>query len=101
MNTLAVKGNRWRKRLLVFIFALMIFSFFAWYSRTTHTGEVATVVKVNEKNIEIRNLEGRSTVVSLPKGVSKLINENEEYFIQYEKRRWGQPSLISIEPNPG
>jgi hypothetical protein len=83
---------------MVFILTLIIFSLFVWYSRTTYTGEVATVVKVNERNIEIRNFEGRNTTVRLPKGVSKLIKEDNEYFIQYEKRRWKQPSLVLIEP---
>lgn len=93
-------ANTKNKKLLILLITFIVFGAFVWYSRTTHTGEAVTIVSVNEENIVVRNYDGRTTTVLLPTGISKLINPNSEYFIQYKQRRWGQHMLVSIEPFP-
>lgn len=55
-----VMDLRMMKRAIIsFILTVVIFSGIVWYSHKAYTGEVATVIAVNERSILVRNYEGR------------------------------------------
>ncbi|MFC4779415.1 hypothetical protein ACFO9Q_21685 [Paenibacillus sp. GCM10023252] len=91
-----MKKWRWLMTLAV---TIIVYSVIVGASSTTYTGEVATVSDVNANTIIVKNLSGRVTTVSIPTVMSKLIQVNNEYYMEYEKRRWQKrPKLVSIEP---
>ncbi|MEK5179000.1 hypothetical protein [Paenibacillus odorifer] len=69
-----------------------------WYFLMAGTSAVVNVVSVNKRRIVIQNMSGQNTV-TIPKGIYKLIDVNEEYFISYNSRIGQKPFLTSIEPS--
>lgn len=81
------------------LFFLIIFLFVLWYFMMASTAAVVNVVSVKEREIVVQNMSGDQSTVTIPKGISKLIDVNEEYFISYSSRIGQKPFLTSIEPS--
>lgn len=80
------------------LFSLIIVVLLLWYFFMARTSAVVIVVSVNNRKIVVQNMSGVQSTVTIPKGISKLINVNEEYFISYNSRTGQRPFLTSIEP---
>lgn len=80
------------------LFSLIVVVFLLWYLFMARTAAVVNVVSVSERKIVIQNMSGVQSTVTIPKGIFKLIDVNEEYFISYNSRIGQRPFLISIEP---
>ncbi|MEK5416009.1 hypothetical protein BSK49_27655 [Paenibacillus odorifer] len=78
---------------------MIIFLFIIWYFLMAGTSAVVNVVSVNKREIVIQNMSGDQNTVTIPKGIYKLIDVNEEYFISYNSRIGQKPFLTSIEPS--
>lgn len=78
---------------------LIIFLFIIWYLLMAGTSAVVNVVSVDKREIVVQNMSGDQTTVTIPKGIFKLININEEYFVSYNGRIGQKPFLTSIEPS--
>ncbi|MDQ0088851.1 hypothetical protein J2T12_002261 [Paenibacillus anaericanus] len=80
------------------LFSLIVVVFLLWYLFMDRTSAVVNVVSVSERKIVIQNMSGVQSIVTIPKGIFKLIDEKEEYFISYNSRIGQRPFLTSIEP---
>ncbi|MEK4155727.1 hypothetical protein NYE27_11665 [Paenibacillus sp. FSL R10-2779] len=78
---------------------MIIFLFIIWYFLMAGTSAVVNVVSVNKREIVIQNMSGDQNTVTIPKGIYKLIDVNEEYFISYNSRIGQKPFLTSIKPS--
>jgi|GEM_PF-3497273 hypothetical protein len=66
----------------------------------SQTSAEVKIVNVTEKSITVQDLGGVETIISIPTGISKLIEPNKHYFVKYESSSQGKKSkLISIEPS--
>lgn len=87
------------KRILItLIIAIIIFFGFVWVSMTSSTAEVVVLKEIKNGEIVVQNYSGEIKTIKAPQIIMKLLHENNEYFIQYNKRRWGKPVLKKIEP---
>ncbi|OZM57723.1 hypothetical protein CIB95_04985 [Lottiidibacillus patelloidae] len=86
------------KLLIAFIALLIVFliveriGFF-----NTNTGTVVTVLEVNEDTMLVENIQNEQFIVKVPKIITPLLIENNEYFIEYEYSNWSKPNLVYIQ----
>lgn len=80
------------------LLTLVIFSFVFWYFFMAGTSAFVQVVSVDKREIVIEDMSGDQKVITIPKGIFKLIHKNEEYFISFNSRIGQKPFLTSIEP---
>ena len=89
------------KRIVVsLIITGLLYVGLVWTFSSDYTGEVAIVQDIRSGEMTITNMSGRTRTVKIPKATSSLIIKGQEYFIQYEKKRFGRYKLQGIETNP-
>ncbi|SEM04633.1 hypothetical protein SAMN04488688_10881 [Paenibacillus sp. cl141a] len=87
-----------KKILITLIIAIIIFFGIVWISVTSSTAEVIVLKEIKNGEIVVQNNIGEIKTIKAPRIIMKLLHENNEYFIHYNKRRWGKPVLKKIEP---
>ncbi|WP_435921413.1 hypothetical protein [Paenibacillus sp. DYY-L-2] len=88
------------KRKVGFLIVVTILTGFVWIYFSEHTSELAVVQEVDAKDMTITNMSGRTRTIGIPEETSKLIEKDREYFIQYEKKIFGNYKLLNITPTP-
>ncbi|NMO97713.1 hypothetical protein [Paenibacillus lemnae] len=89
-----------RKRLgISIVITGLLYVGLVWTFSSEYTAEVAVVKDVRLGKMTIANMSGRTRTVTIPKATSGLIQEEQEYFIQYEKKNFGRYILQGIETN--
>ena len=86
------------RRILLTVTTTLVFGLAVYFSKTTYTAQLVIVESVNANNIVVLDYSGIKTTVSIPKGISELIHEGEEYFIRYTTRMWQTPHMEKISP---
>lgn len=86
------------KRRVVFFIVVTILTGFVWIFYGEHTAELAVVQEVDAKDMTITNMSGRTRTIGIPEEISKLIEKDREYFVQYEKKIFGNYKLLNIKP---
>jgi len=89
-----IRGN---KRIIIFLLAAVVL-FMLWNSFRSSTFEVITVQKVGEHEMTVINLSNRIRTINIPIDISKLVKENNEYTIFYDKRIFDKHRLRAISP---
>lgn len=56
------------------------------------------MLEISEDYIVVEDQGKEKTKITVPKIITKLIEVNKEYFIQYEYYKGETPQLVSIEP---
>lgn len=83
------------------VFLIIVALFMFWNSYSSSTFEAVTIRNVSKNEITVVNLSNRVRTVLLPVDISKLIEENKEYIISYEKKLFDKHRLKYISPkNP-
>lgn len=78
--------------ILLIIVALFMF----WNSYRSSTIEAVIIQKVSRNEITVVNLNNRERTIKLPIDISKLLEENKEYIISYDKRLFDKHRLKYI-----
>ncbi|EST55707.1 hypothetical protein T458_07275 [Brevibacillus panacihumi W25] len=91
-----------KKKLIVFLgtlFLVMMVLLLIWsiYFKEK-TVAVVKVIEVSNDFMVIKDQLNVKTTINVPRVITKLINVNEEYFVEYESSFIGSPKLVSIEP---
>ncbi|BBH20432.1 hypothetical protein Back11_17770 [Paenibacillus baekrokdamisoli] len=77
---------------------LSLILFGCWYLIDITAEERITLVVAGSHNILVQDKDNHTTEISININISNLINKDEKYDIQYKKRLWQRPRLISITP---
>lgn len=62
------------------------------------TAEFVTLLEISEDSIVIKNQSNETLTVKVPTIITKLLEINDEYFVEYEFYKNETPTLVSIEP---
>lgn len=63
------------------------------------TAELVTVIEVKENSIVVESVAFEKQIeVEIPTGISSLIKEGNQYFIQYEHKDGKNKKLVEISP---
>ncbi|WP_409177523.1 hypothetical protein [Brevibacillus fortis] len=79
-------------------FAVILFIFLESSAFKSKTAALVRVSEVSNEYIVVENLNKEKTTIKIPNGITKLIEVNEEYFVEYEYSKITSPKLVSIEP---
>lgn len=85
------------KKLLLVLSVLLVISI-VWDSKTTTIGAIVVLKEKKPGEITVQDLNGKTKSIASPKIIEELIQEDEEYFVQYRQKRWRRPILQKIEP---
>ena len=88
-----------KKIMISLMGTIIVFAGIVWASETRTTSEVVTIKGITNGTIKIVNLSGEEIKIGIPKIITKLIQENEQYFISYTKSRFSGWKLKQIEPS--
>ncbi|MBP2244357.1 hypothetical protein NSQ20_13605 [Paenibacillus sp. FSL K6-1122] len=77
---------------------LLLILILLWNSFRTSIFEAVTVQKINENEMTVINFNNLERTIAVPMDMSKLIEENKEYTILYDKRVFDKYRLRSIKP---
>jgi len=77
---------------------LLLLLILLWNSFRTSIFEAVTVQKINENEMTVINFNNLERTIAVPMDMSKLIEENKEYTILYDKRVFDKYRLRSIKP---
>ncbi|OAB40371.1 hypothetical protein PBAT_24030 [Paenibacillus antarcticus] len=83
------------KRIIIFLLIIVVLFMF-WNSFRSSTYEVVTVQKVSENEMTIINQSNRVRTIRISIDITKLVKENNEYTIFYDKRIFDKYRLRSI-----
>ncbi|GGO08416.1 hypothetical protein [Saccharibacillus kuerlensis] len=95
-----MKISKGRRVLITLAATTLIFAGIVWSSKTEVLGGVVRVTEVRGQQIVVEDQSGTSQVLQLPIDMNKLITQDQEYVVHYNKKRWGEPELTNIEPHP-
>ncbi|GGG53593.1 hypothetical protein [Paenibacillus radicis (ex Gao et al. 2016)] len=76
--------NAYKRCVIVLLIIVALFMF--WNSFRSSTMEVVIIQKVSKNEITIKNLGDRVRTIKVPIDISKLVEENKQYAISYDKR---------------
>ncbi len=77
---------------------LLLLLILLWDSFRTSIFEAVTVQKISENEMTVINFNNLERTIAVPMDMSKLIEENKEYTILYDKRVFDKYRLRSIKP---
>lgn len=77
---------------------LLLILILLWNSFRTSVFEAVTVQKISENEMTVINFNNLERTIAVPMDMSKLIEENKEYTILYDKRVFDKYRLRSIKP---
>lgn len=77
---------------------LLLILILLWNSFRTSIFEAVTVQKISENEMTVINFNNLERTIAVPMDMSKLIEENKEYTILYDKRVFDKYRLRSIKP---
>ncbi len=77
---------------------LLLLLILLWDSFRTSIFEEVTVQKISENEMTVINFNNLERTIAVPMDMSKLIEENKEYTILYDKRVFDKYRLRSIKP---
>ncbi len=77
---------------------LLLLLILLWDSFRTSIFEAVTVQKISENKMTVINFNNLERTIVVPLDMSKLIEENKEYTILYDKRVFDKYRLRSIKP---
>ncbi len=77
---------------------LLLLLILLWNSFRTSIFEAVTVQKISENEMTVINFNNLERTIAVPMDMSKLIEENKEYTILYDKRVFDKYRLRSIKP---
>lgn len=80
------------------LISLFVILFVFWYLSGSMTGERVTIVQASPNKIVIQDRDNNTKIININIDISKMITIDEKYDIQYKKRFWQRPRLISIKP---
>ncbi|MET3830030.1 hypothetical protein ABIC86_001490 [Paenibacillus sp. DS2363] len=83
---------------LIMSLLLLLILILLWNSFRTSIFEAVTVQKINENEMTVINFNNLERTIAVPMDMSKLIEENKEYTILYDKRVFDKYRLRSIKP---
>lgn len=62
------------------------------------TGAFVTLREVGKDEIVVENQSKEKITIEVPKVITKLLEINKEYYIEYENFKGQTPELVSIDP---
>ena len=80
------------------LMSLCLTLFLYWYLFETMTGERITIVEASNDNIVVQEGDHHLITIKINIDISKLIKVDQKYDVQYKKRFFQSPRLISISP---
>lgn len=83
---------------LIMSLLLLLLLILLWNSFRTSIFEAVTVQKISENEMTVIDFNNRERTIAVPMDMSKLIEENKEYTILYDKRVFDKYRLRSIKP---
>lgn len=83
---------------LIMSLLLLLLLILLWDSFRTSIFEAVTVQKISENEMTVINFNNHERTIAVPMDMSKLIEENKEYTILYDKRVFDKYRLRSIKP---
>ncbi|WP_339184320.1 hypothetical protein [Paenibacillus sp. FSL R5-0701] len=83
---------------LIMSLLLLLILILLWDSFRTSIFEAVTVQKISENEMTVINFNNLERTIAVPMDMSKLIEENKEYTILYDKRVFDKYRLRSIKP---
>ncbi|MEO2213695.1 hypothetical protein SAMN05428987_2606 [Paenibacillus sp. CF095] len=83
---------------LIMSLLLLLILILLWNSFRTSIFEAVTVQKISENEMTVINFNNLERTIAVPMDMSKLIEENKEYTILYDKRVFDKYRLRSIKP---
>lgn len=83
---------------LIMSLLLLLLLILLWDSFRTSIFEEVTVQKISENEMTVINFNNLERTIAVPMDMSKLIEENKEYTILYDKRVFDKYRLRSIKP---
>ncbi|MDQ0090335.1 hypothetical protein J2T12_003749 [Paenibacillus anaericanus] len=86
-----------RRRIFIYLLTVLVVLIF-WNSYRSTTFELVTVQKISENEMTVINLSNRVRTITIPIDISKLVEENKEYTISYDKRIFDKHRLRTISP---
>lgn len=87
-----------KKKGLIKSLVLLLLLVLLWNSFRTSIFEAVTVQKISENEMIVINFDNIERTITVPMDMSKLIEENKEYTILYDKRVFDKYRLRSIKP---
>ncbi|OMF17493.1 hypothetical protein BK131_05885 [Paenibacillus amylolyticus] len=87
-----------KKKGLIKSLLLLLLLVLLWNSFRTSIFEAVTVQKISENEMTVINFDNIERTITVPMDMSKLIEENKEYTILYDKRVFDKYRLRSIKP---
>jgi len=82
---------------LIMSLLLLLLLILLWDSFRTSIFEAVTVQKISENKMTVINFNNLERTIAVPMDMSKLIEENKEYTILYDKRLFDKYRLRSIQ----
>lgn len=83
---------------LIMSLLLLLLLILLWDSFRTSIFEAVTVQKISENEMTVINFNNLERTIAVPMDMSKLIEENKEYTVLYDKRIFDKYRLRSIKP---
>ncbi|MEK3921672.1 hypothetical protein [Paenibacillus sp. FSL K6-2393] len=83
---------------LIMSLLLLLILILLWNSFRTSIFEAVTVQKISENEMTVINFNNLERTIAVPMDMSKIIEENKEYTILYDKRVFDKYRLRSIKP---
>ncbi len=83
-------------RRIIFLFFMVVVLLIFWNSFRSSTYEVVTVQNVSENKITVINQSNRVRTIRISIDITKLVEENNEYTVFYDKRIFDTYRLRSI-----
>jgi hypothetical protein len=83
---------------LIMSLLLLLLLILLWDSFRTSIFKAVTVQKISENEMTVINFNNLERTIVVPLDMSKLIEENKEYTILYDKRVFDKYRLRSIKP---
>lgn len=89
-----------KKKLLIpsILFVVVMVFFLGSSACKTKTAASVRVIEVSQDYIVVEDeLKGKTTI-NVPQIITKLVEVNKEYFVEYEYSKIQSPKLVSIDP---
>lgn len=86
-----------KKITVKFLITLTIFVILVWSSNTLSASAYVTIKEVKSNEIVVKSSSEENQTIKIHSSLQNLIFEDEHYYIEYTKKRWGKAKLNHIE----